>query len=382
MGFKENSYKRIFLLVLIISLIAVLGVCDYFIPNSILEGSLNKNGSIGGIIMLNENGSGTDISASLFGLPVKSVAVNSVEDSYVYLGGDTLGVKFYTGGVIVVGISDGDCPAGKAGLKKGDFIVKAGSEKVESVEKMSDLISESDGKEIKIVYKRDGREYTTILVPKKNEYGAYKAGMWIRDSTAGIGTVTYVTKDGVFASLGHGISDADTGMLMPLSRGSAVKISVEYAVKGKPNVPGELKGSFKNEKSGQLVSNTQTGLYGVMNAENVENRELIRLGKSSELRTGSAQIIASVDSEGAKYYDIKITQVGKGNNEGKNFTIEITDKALIAKTGGIVQGMSGSPIIQNGKLVGAVTHVLVNDPTRGYGIFIENMIKNEPTIKR
>lgn len=381
MGYKESSYKRIFLLVLIISFIAVLGVCDRVIPSSVSEGTLGKNSSIGGIIMLKENTDGGSASATLFGLPVKSVAVNSVEDSYVYLGGDTLGVKFHTGGVIVVGINEGDCPASKAGLKKGDFIIKADGVKTDTVEKLSHIIAESGGKSIKITYKRDGKERTATLTAQKNEYGAYKAGMWIRDSTAGIGTVTYVTKDGIFASLGHGISDADTGMLMPLARGTAVKISVDYAVKGKPNVPGELKGSFKNEKTGELISNTATGLYGAMNAQNVDGRDIIKLGNKSELHTGKAQIIASVDSEGAKYYDIEISQIAKGSEDGKNFIIEITDKELIAKTGGIVQGMSGSPIIQDGKLVGAVTHVLVSDPAKGYGIFIENMLKNTPAVK-
>ncbi len=382
MGYKGSSYFRIFLLVLIISFTALLGVCDYYVPNAVSGCILNENSNIGGIIMLKESTDGESAAATLFGLPVKSVAVNTASDSYVYLGGDTLGVKIHTGGVMVVGINDGSSPASTAGLKKGDFIIKANSVKTDTVEKFQKLVSQSGGKAFEITYIRDGREQKTTLVPKADEYGAYKAGMWIRDSTAGIGTVTYVTKDGIFASLGHGISDADTGMLMPLSRGTAVKISVDYAVKGKPNVPGELKGSFSVEKEGDLVSNTSTGLYGAMNLESIENRKLIKLGSKNELHTGKAQIIASVDPEGAKYYDIEISQIVKGSDDGKNFLIEVTDEELIEKTGGIVQGMSGSPIIQDGKLVGAVTHVLVGDPAKGYGIFIENMYKNMPSVKK
>ena len=366
MGNKEGAKGRIFLLVLIISFIAVLGVCDFFIPSDV-RGVLSENGSLGGIIMIKENAHGDGATASLFGLPVKSVAVTETSENSVYLGGDTLGVKFYTGGVIVVGISGEDSAASKAGLAKGDFITKADGEKTDSVEKLASIIAESGGKAIKLTYQRDG--------------GAYKAGMWIRDSTAGIGTVTFVTKDGVFASLGHGISDADTGMLMPLERGTAVKISVDSAVKGKPNVPGELKGSFSTQKVGSLVSNTGMGLYGVMNASEYENRELITLGSKKTVRTGKAQILATVDSEGAKYYDVEILQIAKGSDSGKNFVIKITDDELIEKTGGIVQGMSGSPIIQDGKLIGAVTHVLVNDPRKGYGIFIENMLNTANVLK-
>lgn len=382
MGNKEGAYKRIFLLVLIISFIAVLGVCDFFIPNTVQDGAYVKNGSIGGIIMLNENGDGDGITASLFGLPVKSVAVSSVDDSYVYLGGDALGVKIHTGGVIVVGVNSEGSAAARAGLQKGDFIIKADGEKTDTVEKLADIIAQSGGRSIKLVYKRNGKERTAELFAEKDAGGIYKAGMWIRDSTAGIGTVTYVTKDGVFASLGHGISDADTGMLMPLERGTAVKISVDSAVKGKPNAPGELKGSFGTEKAGTLVSNTATGLYGTMNAEAIEERELIKLGSKRELHTGKAQIIASVGNEGAKYYDIEISQIVKGTDDGKNFIIKVTDEELIKKTGGIVQGMSGSPIIQDGKLVGAVTHVLVSDPVKGYGIFIENMLENTPRVRK
>lgn len=371
MKYREGSYKRIFLLVLIISLTAVIGICNGFVLNA----ATDENGDMGGVTMLTAN---ADADSALS----RSVAVSFSGREYVYLGGDTLGVKFHTGGVMVVGINDEATPAHKAGLKKGDFIIRTGTVKTDTVEKLQSLIAECDGKTLKLVYIRDGKERTAFLTPKKDELGAYKAGMWIRDSTAGIGTVTYVTKDGIFASLGHGISDADTGMLMPLSRGTAVNISVDRAVKGKPNVPGELKGSFSDEKAGSLVANTATGLYGTMDEEKMAGRQLIELADKSELCEGKAQIIASVDSEGAKYYDIEITQIIKGTGDGKNFLIEVTDGELIEKTGGIVQGMSGSPIIQNGRLVGAVTHVLVSDPVKGYGIFIENMLKNTPVVKK
>lgn len=381
---KGSFYKRIFLLTFIISLITLLGVCDYLIPNALSDIAKGEQSDIGGIIML-ENKDTSKTVASLFGVPLKSVSTNNTDDSYVYLGGDAIGVKFYTGGAMVVGISDVgkgkiSSPARNAGLKMGDLITKVDGQKVESTQMFQKIIENSEGKTLLIEFKRGDKIKNATLSPVKNEDGAYKAGMWIRDSTAGIGTVTYVTADGIFGSLGHGISDADTGTLMPLSRGSCVKISVDYAVKGKPNVPGELKGVFSNNTTGSLVSNTATGLYGSFTADNYKNRELVKLGTKDDIHIGKAQIIATVDEQGSKFYDIEIAQIVQGSKDGKNLIVKITDDELIKKTGGIVQGMSGSPIIQDGKLVGAITHVMVGDPTRGYGIYIENMLNNSPKV--
>ena len=186
----------------------------------------------------------------------------------------------------------------------------------------------------------------------------------------------YNPKTKSFAGLGHGICDVDTGLLMPLLSGSVVDVEITDIIKGRKGSPGELKGNFDTQKKGQIVDNTFHGVYGIMdNKPEKLMSESVEIGLRDELKTGSATILCELDENGIREYEIEITKIKNDNDEGKNFIISVTDKDLLSKTGGIVQGMSGSPILQNGKLVGAVTHVLVNDPTRGYGIFIENMLE-------
>lgn len=377
---NENKIPllRIMLLSVLIFSVTVLGICDFFIPKSVIAAD-GKAESIGGIINI-EAMNGKSV-AKLFGIPLKEVKVYTPEISEVYLGGDAIGVKFYMGGVIVVGLSSGKkelSAAEKAGLAVGDIITEAGGKKVETVEKMKEIIAESKGNPLEISYRRAGEKKVTSLTAKKDGSGAYKAGMWIRDSTAGIGTVSYVMPDGIFASLGHGITDIDTGVLMPLSRGSSVGIEINDAIKGKNNAPGELQGTFSAIKNGVLICNKPTGLYGSFEKKNYENRELIKLGTKSDVHVGKAEIVSTVSEKGPQKFDIEIAKIVRNSDKSKNFVIKVTDERLIEATGGIVQGMSGSPIIQDGKLVGAVTHVTVSDPEKGFGIFIENMLENTP----
>ena len=298
-------------------------------------------------------------------------------------GGFPFGVKFYTKGVMVVGVSqvEGEntsiSPAENAGIKKGDIITGVNGRNIDTVEEIASAVENSDGKELTFSVKRGNEEFSAALVPVKNASdGKYKSGMWIRDSTAGIGTVTFINADTLeFGGLGHGICDTDTGSVMPLSRGSVVNVSVTSIVRGVGGRPGELKGEFGSDNIGQLSCNSSYGVFGVFYTLPEKTAySPLPVARKDEVCEGKAQIYSSITDGENKVYEIEITKINRTATDGKSFVIKVTDPALIELTGGIIQGMSGSPIIQNGKIVGAVTHVLINDPTKGYGIFIENML--------
>jgi stage IV sporulation protein B len=203
----------------------------------------------------------------------------------------------------------------------------------------------------------------------------YKTGVWIRDSGAGIGTLTFIIPEtGEFGGLGHGICDGETGELIPMSRGTVLDVKISSVKRGVAGTPGELKGYFGTQKLGALTENTDCGVYGKLTQIPGQCSRRISIGTRDELCEGSASVVCTTDGGEPREYKIDITHIKRDAVGSKCFVIEITDPELIERTGGIVQGMSGSPIIQNGKLVGAVTHVLINDPTTGYGIFIENML--------
>jgi stage IV sporulation protein B len=211
----------------------------------------------------------------------------------------------------------------------------------------------------------------------------YHIGLWVRDSTAGIGTLTfYDPKTSAFGALGHGITDIDTGLLMPVDSGEIIESSILGIKVGKSGVPGELKGVFiEDMRLGTIENNSEFGIYGKLsdNAANKITGKLYPIGLRSEIKEGPAVILSNIDGKSIAEFEIEIQKVSRQNiNGSKGMIIKVTDQKLLEATGGIVQGMSGSPIIQNGKIIGAVTHVLVNDPTKGYGIFIEGMLKNLP----
>ena len=215
----------------------------------------------------------------------------------------------------------------------------------------------------------------TPVYSKESE--KYKLGIWVRDNTAGIGTLTFIkSDDGMFGGLGHGIYDIDTGELLPLSRGIVTDVSVTGIIKGSAGKPGEIRGYLKQNKTGALITNCDCGVFGVFTpSPEISKEKLLPIAFRSEVKCGPATIRCTLDEGGIKEYGIEILNINHDSQGTKCFTVHVTDSALLEKTGGIVQGMSGSPIIQDGKLVGAVTHVMVNDPTTGYGIFIENMLK-------
>jgi len=326
----------------------------------------------------------SQIDYRLYGsIPIKSVTVNQSMPQKLYLGGMPFGVKFLTEGVMIVGFCDITTSAGTvnpakaAGLRQGDVITSVNNRPVGGSADLSTTVENAAGNALSVTYTREGKSFQTSLNPAySTEEGKYKSGIYVRDSGAGIGTVTYIDPNGfAFAGLGHGICDAETGKLIPMQRGSVIDVTISGVVKGLAGTPGEVKGYFNSGKTGTLLGNTECGVYGVL-AQKPETApsEPIPVGKREELKAGKAYLCCMLDDNSVKQYEIQISDINLSATGNKCFTVKVTDTALLDKTGGIIQGMSGSPIIQNGKLVGAVTHVLISDPATGYGIFVENML--------
>ena len=316
-------------------------------------------------------------------IPIKEVAVTVTDETVVMVCGTPFGIKLYTKGVLVVGLSDVETAAGRvnpaaaAGVCVGDTILAVNGQEVNTGDEVSSLIRSSGGKKITLRLERDGVAFDAALTPVKvaGEEG-YRAGLWVRDSAAGIGTLTfYNPSDGTFAGLGHAVCDVDTGEVMSLSGGEIVPARIFGITKGRSGDPGELKGCFESGSWGKLEKNGVNGLYGSLSAYPF-GWQTMAVAHRQQVQEGAAQIVCTVDGTRPNAYDVTIEKVRYGGADStRHLVIRVTDPELLAKTGGIVQGMSGSPIIQNGKLVGAVTHVLVDDPTRGYGIFAENMLE-------
>ncbi len=315
-------------------------------------------------------------------LPAEIYADNPLPES-VYVGGMPFGVKFYSQGILIVGFTEvetdngTETPALDAGLQINDIITHVNGNVIESAGDFIGIIETAEDN-IDVTYLRDGDENTVSFIPSvSKEDGKRKTGMWIRDTTAGIGTITYIVPEtGEFAGLGHGICDAETGKLLEMKRGTVVDVMISGVSKGIPGTPGELKGYFTSDKSGVLLGNTMCGVYGVLSDIPVSKvPEAVDMASRDNVHPGEAYIWCTVNGDHPQKYSINITDIRQADiTENRCFSIEITDQELLDKTGGIVQGMSGSPIIQDGCLIGAVTHVMVNDPTQGYGIFIENML--------
>lgn len=297
-------------------------------------------------------------------------------------GGMTFGVKFFTEGAIVVGTTGVETssgvvsPAKDAGLKAGDVIIRAGGSEFESARELISLISGSGGKPIIVAFIRDGNEQTATITPARDlESGEFKMGALVRDSTAGIGTVTFIDPDTLdFGGLGHGIYDAETSLLLPLGKGAVVDVDVTQVVKSEVNSPGQLHGNFSRTQIGFLWDNSDEGVFGRFQKMPETDYQAIPVGTKADVQEDKATLLTSLESGEIEEYEIEILHIYSASGSTKNFLVEITDQRLLDQTGGIVQGMSGSPIIQNGRLIGAVTHVLVNSPNQGYGIFIENML--------
>ncbi len=294
--------------------------------------------------------------------------------------GHTAGIKISSKGAVIVGFSetDGESPAKTCGLRVGDIITKAGNKEISSNESLLSAVEESRGNPITIEYIRNGKTHTLSVSPKKTE-GGFAIGVFVRDSVAGIGTLTYLDPvSGSYGALGHGISDSKTSTIVPLRDGELLPSKVESVKRGRPGEPGELIGSFDTSKSiATIDKNDETGIFGKVTDKALANAQKTYMtAEKNELHRGKATILSNIDGDEVKEYDIEITSIYFDGEKTKNMLIRATDPELIEKTGGIVCGMSGSPILQDGKLVGAVTHVLVGDPTKGYAIFIDNMLES------
>ncbi len=326
--------------------------------------------------------SSAQISSSDKQLPFNAVFQNNNECDRKYLvpGGNLIGIKLKTDGVLVVATESFDSnngnvsPADTAGIKVGDTLKTVDDIKITDNAQLSEIISSSGGNSLDVEIIRDGETVAVTMTPEISTVtGEYKCGLWIRDSTGGIGTLTYCDiETGEFGSLGHGIYDTDTGKLIPTEKGEICDATLNGVTKGTNGTAGELKGIISGDAYGSIISNIENGIYG--NIDYFANAlDILPVAFVDEITTGKAEIISTVRNNQTEFFEIEIEKIHK-SAENKNFIIKVTDEELLSITGGIVQGMSGSPIIQNGRIVGAVTHVFVNDPTKGYGIFIDNMM--------
>ena len=338
---------------------------------------------------VSRNGSGINYEAMLLGMfPVKSVAVTNTDERYVSVSGEPFGIKMFSDGVMVVGFSDILTPTGYqnpaklVGLKMGDIIVSMNGQQTKTKEDVEKIIKKYAQNPINVVYLRDEVEYNlTLMAVFDVSTNTYRTGMWVRDSSAGIGTMTfYDVNKSLFAGLGHGIKDVDTQQEIRLLSGEIVPVKITGLVKSKDGSAGELKGTFLTTfANGRVLLNKETGVYGKAFSPSSDN--LMPVATPQEITTGKAYIYTTINGTTPKRYEIEIEKISlTAQNQNKNMVIRITDPELLALTGGIVQGMSGSPIVQNGKLVGAVTHVFVNQVNRGYGIFAQNMIATMDSI--
>lgn len=319
-------------------------------------------------------------------IAVKDINVSVIPTTTVIPVGKAIGMKLYTKGVLVVGMSEieneekiKEKPYENSGIEEGDSIIAINNEEINTTDELIQQVNNSNGESLKIKYVKNDKILETSIVPVKTKED-YKIGLWVRDAAAGIGTLTfYEPSTNMFMSLGHGIIDIDTEEIVDISRGELVTANILSIIKGEKNKPGEIKGSItKGVAIGDIYKNTKMGVYG-----NVKNRQYIdttynemEVAERSEIKTGKATILCQLDSGAPQEYQIEIERIYLNNNtDNKSMLIKITDEELLNKTGGIIQGMSGAPIMQNGKFIGAVTNVLVKDPTKGYAIFGDLLIK-------
>lgn len=337
-------------------------------------------------------GTGTQYQMQLSALgivPMQSISVEVVSPKKVTLSGEAIGIFLKTQGVLVIDTGNFDTAWGKSIspakdiLQSGDYILKINGQNVNAKKDVTSLIQDCRGKELVFTIQRNGEISEVVITPEQDEQGIYKIGIWVRDSAQGIGTVTYVTEEGEFGALGHGIGDTDTQALMHLGKGSVYETEILAITKGEAGTPGQLTGMISFEQDdylGKLTDNTNVGVFGVLKdikegEDTLTKQDIVcPVALKQEVKRGEAQIYCDINGT-PEFYDAKIERISyNGGEDNRQIMLTVTDNRLLEQTGGIVQGMSGSPIVQEGKIIGAVTHVFVNDPTKGYGIFIENML--------
>lgn len=302
--------------------------------------------------------------------------------------GNIAGVKLYTNGVLVVGMSEIEGedkkkykPYENTGIKEGDTIIKINNQEIASTDDLIETVNLSQGKDLKIKYVHEEETRECSITPVKTNRSEYKLGLWVRDSAAGVGTVTfYETATKTFGALGHGITDIDTNELINIASGEFVTTRILNITKGESGNPGKIQGTIENQKNiGVISKNSRFGIYGKVDnlaSLNIDTSNEMEVALREEIQTGKATILCSLDNQKPQEYEIEIQKIYKDNNyNNKSMQIKVTDQRLLERTGGIIQGMSGSPVIQNGKFIGAVTHVLVNNPEEGYAVFGDIMLK-------
>lgn len=387
--------KRASLLIKTLSMTLVLGIFSattylscvipdkFYIENGCEQLNINCVFNLKGNIR-KSNGFSQSANLKLMGwLPVKTVNIESVERLSLVPCGTPFGIKILTDGVIITDFGDikdvnnviYSSPGKCSGLLKGDIITKINGEIISSADELSEELNCSPTENIEIEYTRDKKTSTISVKAIKDKNGSYRIGLWVRDSAAGIGTMTfYDPYRELFGGLGHGICDIDSGKLLPLQSGEIVPAIINNVIKSKNGTPGELCGTLiQDSRTGKIISNTPSGIFGYTSSLPSKEKE-IPIALKQEIKCGDAYILTTVNGDKPEKFNIKINSINLNSGNNKNMVIEITDKRLLDITGGIVQGMSGSPIIQNNMIIGAVTHVFVNDTTKGYGIFIENML--------
>lgn len=395
-----KNLKRIFIILVLI--VIYVYICNItLMPNSIIlmQGETLSINTLFGLGLINSQTMQTsssfndqvleqtgklDLNLNLFNLfSVKDVTVEVIPKTTVIPLGKAIGMKLYTEGVLVVGMSEieGQKPYQNSGIETGDKIIEINNTKIENTDELIECVNRSNGNTLEIKYISKDKEKITSIEPVKTSENEYKLGLWVRDAAAGVGTLTfYEPESKSFASLGHGINDVDTLELIDIASGELTTTNILDIVKGENGIPGEIRGSIDNgRKIGNIYKNTSFGVYGIVtNAERLDlnNSREVEVANRSEIQTGKAEILCELENGKIGTYEIEIQKIFKENNkDNKSMLIKITDEELIEKTGGIIQGMSGAPILQNGKFIGAVTHVLVNDSKCGYGVFADLMIK-------
>lgn len=333
-------------------------------------------------------GESLQVDLKIFGLiPFSTVNVEVVDPMYVSVLGNPFGMKIYTEGVLVIETGEVDNgngivePAKLADIKVGDYIKSVNGTPISCNEDLSEFVLNSGGNSLKLEVVRNGKTFNTQITPIMSVEGIYRVGIWVRDSSAGIGTLTfYSPSTNVVCGLGHGICDSDTNSLLSVHSGELVAAQIVSVDKGSAGTPGELKGKFTYHTIADIALNTDMGVYGNLYGE-INTANLTQIALRQDVKEGDAQILCTVEGDTPKLYSCTVKKRNSSyTSETQNLVVTITDSALINATGGIVQGMSGSPILQNGKLVGAVTHVLVDDPTKGYAIFAENMLETAQSV--
>lgn len=332
-----------------------------------------------------------EVDLKVFGIiPISTAEVEVVDEMQVAVLGAPFGMKIYTSGVLVSEISQvltesgNQCPAKKAGLKVGDYIESVNGQKVYTNEELSKIVEQSGGKKLNLVVTRGkGKIRLNLRAVKEKNSSSYKLGIWVKDSSAGIGTLTFYSPSyNIICGLGHGVCDDESEKLLKIKSGEIVEAEILSVEKGKNGEAGQLNGKFKYKSMGSICLNCEQGIYALFDG-NLKYTKLTQVALKREIKSGKAQIYSTINGLEPSLYDCHV-EIRKSNYNAKtqNMLITITDKALLEKTGGIVQGMSGSPILQNGKLIGAVTHVLLEDSTKGYAIFAENMLETAQSVSK